>query len=113
MLEQTRGLKGIRDRALLLVGFTAALRRSELVGLNVDELQFVKEGLLAHLLRSKTDQQGEGRKIAIPYGCTSACAVKSVQHWLEAVAITTGPVFAASTKSGLSRHPGSQTSQFP
>jgi integrase len=100
MLEQMRGLKGIRDRALLLVGFATALRRSELVGLNVEDLQFVKEGLLVHLPRSKTDQKGEGRKIAIPFGRTSSCPVKAVQHWMNAATISTGPVFRSVSKAG-------------
>ena len=100
MLEQMRGLKGIRDRALLLVGFAAALRRSELVGLNVEDLQFVKEGLLISLPRSKTDQDGEGRKIAIPFGRTSACPVKAVQQWMDAATIKTGPVFRGVSKAG-------------
>lgn len=101
MLDQMRGLKGIRDRALLLVGFAAALRRSELVGVNVEDLQFVKEGVLVHLPRSKTDQEGVGRKIAIPYGRTSACPVKAVQHWTEAAAIKTGAVFRSVNKAGV------------
>lgn len=100
MLEQMRGLKGIRDRALLLIGFAAALRRSELVGLNVDDLQFVKEGVLIHLPRSKTDQDGEGRKIAIPFGRTSACPVKAVKHWMDSAMIMIGAVFRSVNKAG-------------
>ena len=100
MLKHMHGIKGLRDRALLLVGFAAALRRSELVGLNVEDLQFVKEGLLVHLPRSKTDQDGEGRKIAIPFGRTSACPVKAVQHWIEAALISTGAVFCSVNKAG-------------
>ena len=101
MLDQMRGFKGIRDRALLLVGFAAALRRSELVGLNVEDLQFVKEGLLIHLPRSKTDQDGEGRKIAVPFGRTSACPVKSVQQWMDEAMISTGAVFRSVNKAGV------------
>ncbi|QDL37936.1 hypothetical protein EUB48_12115 [Rhodoferax sediminis] len=58
--------KGIRDRALLLLGFAAALRRSELVALNVEDLQFVREGMIVCLRRSKTDPEAVGRKIAVP-----------------------------------------------
>ena len=101
MLDQMRGIKGIRDRALLLVGFAAALRRSELVGLNVEDLQFVKEGLLVHLPRSKTDQDGEGRKIAVPFGRTSACPVKAVQQWMDYAMISTGAVFRSVNKAGV------------
>jgi len=100
MLHQMRGLKGIRDRSLILIGFAAALRRSELVGLDVHDLQFVKEGLLVHLPRSKTDQAGEGRKIAVPFGRTSACPVKAMQGWLEAAVIGEGPVFRGVDKTG-------------
>ena len=60
------GLAGTRDRALLLLGFAGALRRSELVGLNVEDLDFREEGLVITVRRSKTDQEGEGREIGNP-----------------------------------------------
>ena len=100
ILPLMSGAKGMRDRALLLLGFAAALRRSELVALDVQDLSFVKEGLLVHLRRSKTDQDGEGRKIAVPYGRTSACPVKAVQQWLEHAQITAGAIFRSVSKSG-------------
>ena len=100
MLGCMYGTKGIRDRALILVGFAAALRRSELVALDVDELQFVSEGLLIYLSRSKTDQEGAGRRIAIPNGRTSACAVTAMRNWLAVSGITTGAVFRSVSKSG-------------
>ena len=100
MLAQMRGVKGIRDRALILVGFAAALRRSELVALDVNAIQFVPEGLLVQLFRSKTDQNGEGRKIAIPYGRTSACPVKALKNWLDVSGTTSGPVFRSVNKTG-------------
>jgi site-specific recombinase XerD len=59
---------GARDRALILLGFAGAFRRSELVGLDVDDCAFGKDGLTVTLRRSKTDQMGVGRKIGIPYG---------------------------------------------
>ena len=64
------GLKGQRDRALLLVGFAGAFRRSELVGIDVEHVEFVAEGMVVTLPRSKTDQEGAGRKVGIPYGQT-------------------------------------------
>jgi integrase len=67
MVRGLTGLKGSRDRALLLVGFAGAFRRSELVGLNVTDLEFVDRGLIVHLRRSKTDQEGVGRKVGIPH----------------------------------------------
>ena len=98
ILPLMRGIKGIRDRALLLLGFAAALRRSELVGLDASDLEFVREGLIVHLRRSKTDQEGVGRKIAVPYGRTSACPVKAVQAWLEQANIESGAVFRSISK---------------
>src|SRR5882762_1030409 len=100
LMPHMQGTKGIRDRALILLGFAAALRRSELVALDVQDLAYVKEGLIVHLRRSKTDQDGEGRKIAVPYGRTSACPVKAVQHWLERAQITAGAIFPSVSKGG-------------
>jgi NAD-dependent dihydropyrimidine dehydrogenase PreA subunit len=59
---------GIRDRALLLVGFAGTYRRSELVALNVEDVQVTGDGLVITLRRSRTDQEGEGRKGGLPYG---------------------------------------------
>jgi site-specific recombinase XerD len=100
LMPYMQGTKGIRDRALVLLGFAAALRRSELVALDAQDLQFVKEGVLVNLRRSKTDQEGEGRRIAVPYGRTSACPVKAVQHWLEHAQIIAGAIFRSVSKSG-------------
>ena len=58
-------LAGLRNRALLLLGFAGALRRSELVGLDVEDLDFTSAGLVVTLRRSKTDQDGEGRKLGV------------------------------------------------
>lgn len=98
LLPLMRGTKGIRDRALLLLGFAAALRRSELVALDVADLQFVSEGLIVHQRRGKTDQEGAGRKIAVPNGRTSACPVKAVRQWLEHANIVSGAVFRSISK---------------
>lgn len=98
ILPLMRGTKGIRDRALLLLGFAAALRRSELVALDALDLEFVREGLIVHLHRSKTDQEGAGRKIAVPYGRTSACPVKAIQAWLEHAQIAAGAVYRSISK---------------
>lgn len=98
ILPLMEGPKGIRDRALLLLGFAAALRRSELVALDVLDLEFVREGLIVHLRRSKTDQEGAGRKIAVPYGRTCACPVKAVQAWLDHAQIADGAVYRSISK---------------
>jgi site-specific recombinase XerD len=75
--------KGIRDRALLLIGFCGAFRRSELVTLYKNDIEFVSQGIIITLQRSKTDQSGAGRKIAVPYGRGLVCPVKSLQAWLD------------------------------
>jgi integrase len=88
-------LRGARDRALLLIGFAAGMRRSELVGLDVEDLAFVDAGVFIRLRRSKTDQEGCGRTIAIPYGRTAACPVLALKHWLAVIGIRSGAVFLA------------------
>ncbi|MFN7992735.1 MAG: site-specific integrase [Bryobacteraceae bacterium] len=90
------GLTAIRDRSLLLLGFAGAFRRSELVSLNVEDLDFQEEGLVVSLRRSKTDQEGEGRKIGVPYGSDPAtCPYRSTRFWLKASSIQSGPLFRA------------------
>lgn len=92
---------GIRDRALLLVGFAGAFRRSELVGLDVEDVAFTKEGLVVTLRRSKTDQEGQGRRVGNPYGSyPDTCPVRALQGWLEASGITTGPIFRPINRHG-------------
>jgi site-specific recombinase XerD len=92
---------GVRDRALLLVGFGGAFRRSELVALVVEDVEFVRNGLAITIRRSKTDQAGVGRKLGIPFGSKPAtCAARSLRAWLDAAAITTGPLFRAVDRHG-------------
>jgi site-specific recombinase XerD len=87
-------LIGKRDRALLLLGFAGAFRRSELVGLNVEDLMFTPDGLVVILRKSKTDQEAKGRKIGVPsLPHSDACPVRAVRAWLDASAIADGPVF--------------------
>jgi site-specific recombinase XerD len=75
-------LLGVRDRALLLLGFAGAMRRSELVGLDVEDVQDLEEGLVVTIRRSKTDQEGAGRKIGIPYGShPQTCPVRALRAW--------------------------------
>ena len=77
-------LAGKRDRALLLVGFAGAFRRSELVGLNHADVAFTLEGVTITLRRSKTDQEGEGRKVGLPYGSRlETCPVRALRAWLD------------------------------
>ena len=100
MLLHTTGTRGIRDRALILIGFAGAFRRSELVSLEHNDVAFVKEGLTILIRRSKTDQIGEGRKIAIPFARSHACPVKALTNWLDHAGIQSGPLFRFVKKGG-------------
>lgn len=84
-------LPGLRDRAMILLCFGAALRRSELVALNVEQLEFHRKGLLLRLGRTKTDQAGEGRTVAIPDGKLKV--PDAVEAWLKAAGIKSGAIF--------------------
>ena len=100
MLPHMQGTKGLRDRALLLIGFAGAFRRSELVALDVEDMAFVSEGLIVYLRKSKTDQEAEGRKIGIPWGRTAACPVKALRAWLDQAHLESGPAFPSVNKAG-------------
>ena len=92
---------GDRDRALLLLGFAGAFRRSELVALDVADLQFNRQGVVVTLRRSKTDQEGQGRAIGIPHGANAAtCPVKALRAWLKAAGIDEGPIFRPVNRHG-------------
>lgn len=94
-------LIGTRDRALLIIGFAGALRRSELVSLNVSDIKITKEGLIINLRNSKTDQEGRGTPIGIPAGdFESSCPVRSYLAWIEESGIENGPVFRAINRHG-------------
>lgn len=94
-------LAGVRDRALLLVGFAGALRRSELVGLDVADVEQTREGLVVTVRRSKTDQEGAGRRIGIPYGSNpETCPVRALGAWLEASTIGEGALFRPISRHG-------------
>jgi len=93
--------KDIRDRALILVGFAAAMRRSELVALDFEDIEFVDRGALVTVRRSKTDQEARGRKIAVPRGRTRHCPIVALQHWLAVADIGQGPIFCAVNKHGM------------
>jgi site-specific recombinase XerD len=92
-------LIGKRDRALLLLGFAAALRRSELVALCVDDVERSPEGMRVLIRRSKTDQAGEGYTISVPRGA-KLLVVEALEAWLVAGAIRTGPLFRPIGKGG-------------
>ena len=94
-------LQGVRDRSLLLVGFAGGFRRSELAGLAVQDIAVETDGLVITLHRSKTDQEGQGRKVALPYGShPETCPVRAYREWLEAAGIVNGAVFREIDRHG-------------
>lgn len=93
-------VQGIRDRALLALGFAGAFRRSELVALRLEDIIFTEEGADVRIRRSKTDQEGAGHEISIPHG-TRLRPVEALRTWLDAARIEEGPIFRPITKSGL------------
>jgi len=84
---------GVRDRALLLLGFAAALRRAELVAVEVAHVSFHREGILVHVARSKTDQVGEGADVPVHAAGGALCPVRALHAWLDASKIVGGPIF--------------------
>ncbi len=80
--ETVAGARGIRDRAIVLLGFAAGMRRSEIVGLNLEDLEWVPEGVVVTIRRSKTDWAGEGRQVAVAYG-GELCPVAAVREWMS------------------------------
>lgn len=96
---------GLRDRALLLLGYAAALRRSEIVGLDVDDVEEAPEGLILHIRRSKMDQTGRGEEVGVVFGTSPAtCSVRAFRAWLNSSGIKTGPVFRPIDRHGNVSH---------
>lgn len=96
---------GMRDRALLLVGFACALRRSELVAIDFENLEFVAEGVILHQYKSKTNQTGEERKIAIPFlEVENMCPVRALRRLIDYFSISEGALFRGTGSTGRLRH---------
>jgi integrase len=94
-------LLGKRDQALLLLGFSGAFRRSELVALNREDLETTRDGLIVRIRKSKTDQQGEGRAVGIPRGADpSTCPVEALSIWGTAAHIESGSLFRRVNRHG-------------
>jgi integrase len=93
-------VRAARDRALLLIGFAGGFRRSELVGLNIEDIESAPQGLIVTLRRSKTDQERKGRTIGIPLGRTRWCPVAALMLWLDVTGITSGPIFRPVDRHG-------------
>lgn len=99
-----QGLAGLRDRAMLMLGFAGAFRRSELVAIQVEDISRRRGGIVVRLGRGKTDQEGRGREVAIPRGQGRRCPVMALERWLTAAKIESGPVFRRLTRYGEPTH---------
>ena len=92
--QDKKEIKKLRDRTIILIGFSGGFRRNEIVSLDFDDLDFVPEGLKINLRSSKTDQFGEGFTKALPYFDNSKfCPVVSLKKWIEISKISSGPLF--------------------
>ena len=94
-VERQRPMKAARDKALLLIGFSGAFRRSELVALRYEDMTRFEAGVELLIRRSKTDQEGAGRTVFIPHARGSRCPVKALMNWLFVAGILNGPLFRA------------------
>ena len=99
--ESSKNIRNkIRDKAIILIGFAGGFRRSEIVNIDYDDIEFVNEGVKIFIKRSKTDQSGEGMIKAIPYFDSKIyCPVNSLKHWIEFSEINSGKIFEISDKS--------------
>ena len=98
--SQEKDKRKIRDKALILIGFSGGFRRSELVDIEHEDVEFVTEGVKIFVKRSKTDQSGEGMTKAIPYfNNENFCPVKSLKKWIEIIDFKGGRIFNISDKS--------------
>ena len=110
MLEQCGdSLIGLRDAAIIALGFSAALRRSEICALTVDDIQIIAPGrgdatrkMFVHIRKSKTDQTGKGQRIAVPDG-QRIKPIKRLEDWLQSSGITQGFVFQSMARGGSLR----------
>ena len=90
----------IRDKALVLIGFSGGFRRSELVDIEYEDIEFVLEGVKIFVKRSKTDQSGEGMTKAIPYfNSENFCPVKALKNWIRISDLKNGKIFSISDKN--------------
>jgi len=97
--QQNEDIKKLRDRSIILIGFSGGFRRNEIVALDYEDLNFVSEGLKIDIKRSKTDQFGEGSKKALPYFDNSQyCPVVSLQKWIKISKINSGSLFRRFSK---------------
>ena len=103
--EKNEEIKKLRDRSIILIGFSGGFRRNEIVSLDYDDLEFVDEGLKISLKRSKTDQFGEGLVKGLPYFENSKyCPVISIKKWIEISKISSGAIFRRFIKGSKLSH---------
>jgi len=104
--QNNEEIKKLRDRSIILIGFSGGFRRNELVSLDHEDLDFLQEGLKIKIRRSKTDQFGEGSVKGLPYfDSPKYCPVVSLQKWLDISKINSGALFRRFTKgSNLSKN---------
>ena len=92
--QKINEIKKLRDRSIILIGFSGGFRRNEIVSLDYDDLDFVEEGVKINLKRSKTDQFGEGSLKALPYfDSNQYCPVVSLKKWTQISKISSGALF--------------------
>ena len=97
--QNNEEIKKLRDRTIILVGFSGGFRRNEITSLNYEDLDFVKEGVKINIKKSKTDQFGEGLLKGIPYfDNLQYCPVISLKKWIDISNIYSGPLFRRFTK---------------
>ncbi len=100
--QKCEEIKKLRDRSIILIGFGGGFRRTELISLDHEDLEFVPEGLKITIRRSKTDQFGEGMTKGLPYFSNEIyCPVTSLKQWLEVSKIKSGPIFRRFSKGSL------------
>ena len=100
--QQNEEIKKFRDRSIILIGFGGGFRRTELISIDYEDLEFVPEGLKITIRRSKTDQFGEGMIKGLPYFSNEIyCPVVNLKKWLEVSKIKTGPIFTRFSKGSL------------
>ena len=100
--QKCEEIKKLRDRSIMLIGFGGGFRRTELISIDHEDLEFVPEGLKITIRRSKTDQFGEGMIKGLPYFSNEVyCPVASLKRWLEISKIKSGPIFRRFSKGSL------------
>jgi integrase len=98
-VERQAPMRSARDKAMLLLGFAGAFRRSELVALTMADFKNYDNGIEVTICHSKTDQEGVGRTVFVPHASGKRCPVKALKDWLKASGISSGPLFLR-----ISRH---------